>query len=410
MADDINYLEIKQFCEANTNVSKLLIDDFLIPFIGEREGWHEKIARQLLPFKSVLRKMPEDWAGWLYCQIAGHKLFKKNGIATRYKENIEILKRTRLEKEFIDLQIKNPWQFSYCRIKTNPFKDFYLMQDVLSDKSILLYSPAISSIMDKIGMEPLLWFMLIGFNGECYQTYGPIEYFKGFQPFDIIFFAKKLKPDLLFSSDVCELVDSNPVPFLMLYVAGEIPLTYNRDDMMVCCQSEYHVKDINLAEYENDFTIEEKQKVCRMALNDYNGFPHFTNCYYDRKKNRLMLSAMTQRGYDALVLALNKHGNAFPKEPDILSTMAMISAIKEVLNIEVVINPYEKRFAGKKPSPEAAKHIEKMNLFLKNMVDKINGKQEYDIESLATEAGLDFEVAKQITESVLKKFEEMPKR
>ena len=403
----LDYQRIKQICDENVSISQSFIDNFLIPFVSEREGWHEKIAKQLGPHKRVLNRMTPEWAGWLYSQIAGHKLFKKNGLAVKYASHTEILKHTDIEQEFLGFQIEHPWRFSYCKIKQNPSKDFYLMQDVLTDETFLLYSPGVSAIMKDLGMEPALWFMLLGFNGECYQTYGTIEYFKGFQPFDIFFFAKKLKPELLFFNEVPELIDANPVIFLMLWIGGEIPVTYNREDLMVCCQSEYHIKEFNLIDYENDFTIEEKQQVCKLALKGFDGFPHFCACYFVRKKNRLLLSSMTKRGYDALVLALNKHGNEFPKEPDILSTLGMIHTIKDVLNIDIDVNPYEKRFE-KKASPDGEKELAKINSFLKVFIDKVNNKLPYDIESMATDAGIDIETAKQISADLLKKIAEKP--
>jgi hypothetical protein len=405
----LNYNKIKQTCDENVNTSQSFLDAFFIPFVSEREGWHEKIARQIIPYKRVLNRMSKEWAGWLYSQLASHKLFKKNGIGLKYSSHTEILKRSESEQEYLKFQIEHPWRFSYCKIKQNPSKDFYVMQDMLTEESFLLYSPGVGAIKKDLGMEPELWCMLIGFNGECYQTYGTIQYFKGFQPFDIFFFAKKLKSELLFFNEVPDLIDINPVPFLMLWIGGEIPVTYNRDDLMVCCQSEYHVKEMELSGYASDFVIEEKQQVCKLALKGFDEFPHFCACYFVRKKNRLLLSSMTKRGYDALVLALNKHGNDFPKEPDILSTLAMIHTIKDVLNIDIVVNPYEKRFE-KKVSPGNDKELAKINSFLKVFIDKVNNKLPYDIEALATAAGIDFATAKSISEDLLKKIAEKPSK
>jgi len=112
---------------------------------------------------------------------------------------------------------------------------------------------------------------------------------------------------------------------------------------------------------------------------------------------------MTARGYDSLVSTLNKHGNDFPTTPDILCTMAMIHIAKEVLNFNIEMNPYEKHFA-KTTSPETQQELDKINVFLRSLMDKINNKKDYDIAKLALKADISLENAENIEKTVLKKF------
>ena len=111
---------------------------------------------------------------------------------------------------------------------------------------------------------------------------------------------------------------------------------------------------------------------------------------------------MTRRGYDSLIAVLNKRGNDFPLNPDILVTPAMLSAAEQVLNAKQDINPYEKHFR-KEPSPQSKKELEKINLFLKSLIDRLNRHEDYDIEKLASAAGIDVKFAEQLAESVIKK-------
>jgi len=402
-----DYQKIKQTCESNTELARVFVDEYLLYFVGAKEGLEDKFRRQIAMYKHVVSRMNKSWSNYLMSQLIAHKLFKMNGLAAKYLTHPTIQARSEAELDYLEFQIKNPWRFSYCKIIEKPAPDFYVMQDVLSQETFLLYSQGVGSIIKEAGAEPALWFMLIGFNGECFQTYSTIEYFKGFQPFDIFFFAKKLKADLLFSTDVPALIDSNPIPFLMLWIGGEIPSTYNKEHLMVCCQSEYRLKEFNTSVLENDFTIEEKQKVVRLGLKGADEFPHFCSAYFDRKKSLLMLSSMTKHGYDMLVSAFNKSGNDYPKEPDILSTLGMIHTIKDVLRINVEVNPYEKRFI-KKSSPGSDKELGKINAFLKMLIDKMNNKQPYDLDKLAKDSDIDIETARELASNLQKKISDMP--
>jgi hypothetical protein len=111
---------------------------------------------------------------------------------------------------------------------------------------------------------------------------------------------------------------------------------------------------------------------------------------------------MTSRGYDSLVSALNKRGDEFPSAPEIFATPSMLHLAKQVLNVDVDMNPYEKHFI-KKTSPKTRKELDKINIFLKHLVDRLNNNEEYDIAELAAKAGIDSENAEQIAESLIKK-------
>lgn len=276
------------------------------------------------------------------------------------------------------------------------------MKDVLSNELFLLYSPGLTKTINDLGGVSQLCFFLIGFNGECFQTYGSLAYFKGIQPFDVFFFAKQIKPDIVFQNEVQEVIESNPIPFAMLFSGAEIPVAYHKNDMVVFNKSEFHVKEIVLEKYEDDFIVEKKHPIYMLSLKRWPSFPHFAKCFFHAKKNLFIITSMTNRGYDSLILALNKQGNEFPSNPEILATPAMLHIAKQVLNVDVEMSPYEKHFA-KKTSPDNQKELDKINIFLKSLVDRLNNKLDYDIAELASKAGIDVENAERIAEHLIKK-------
>jgi len=405
-----DFAKLKAFCDSNSTISKSVIDDFLLDYASEKEGLLKKIGPQLGVFRHILaQKEAESWARMLIPQLLAYSLLKKDGVAGRLFNHSAVQKRTPEELDYLKFQIEHPWRFTFCRVSKILQRDFYEMTDVISDEKFLLYSPGITDSNEEAkGFLPL-WFLLIGFNGECYQTYGPLAYFKGIQPFDLFFFAKQLKPGIVFQNEMQSVIDSNPTPFAMLFFIGaELPVTYHKKDMVVFYKSEYHIKDFSFDKYEQDFIIEKKHPLYMLSLKRWHTLPHFAKCIFHAKKNLFIITSMTQRGYDSLIMALNKQGNEFPSNPDIFATPAMLHAVKKVLNVNVEMNPYEKHFA-KTTSPESQKELDKINVFLKYLIDRLNKKEDYDIADLAAKAGIDVSDAERIAENLINKISTMPR-
>ena len=102
--------------------------------------------------------------------------------------------------------------------------------------------------------------------------------FKGVQPFDLFYFAKLIKRDIVFTTDVQDVIDSDPVTFSMIFFEGaEIPVTFHKEDMVVINQSEYYLKDFAIEKYEKDFIIEKKHPLYMLSLKRWHWYPHFAN-------------------------------------------------------------------------------------------------------------------------------------
>ena len=404
----LDFAKIKTVCDNSSRILKSVVDEFLLYYVGENEGQIQRIISKFKQFREILNKIDEGWIRSLTSELIAFEIFKKDGQAVKLISHPLVQKRTAEELDYLKFQIEHPWRLTFCTIENYLLHDMYEMRDVISNEKFLLYSPGISDSNTETGYELPLWFLLIGFNGECYQTYGPLAYFKGIQPFDLYYFAKLIKPDMVFQNQIQDVIDSNPVSFSMLFYAGAgIPVTYHKKDMLVFNKSEFHIKDFTVEKYENDFLIEKKHPIYMLSLKRRHSAPHFAKCFFHAKKNLLIITSMTSRGYDSLISALNKQGNEFPSSPEILATPAMFSIAKKVLNVEVDMNPYEKHFL-QKPSPENQKELDKINVFVKSLVECLNNKKKYDIAKLALSAGIDLENAKNIAKHLIKKIDGLP--
>jgi hypothetical protein len=406
----LDFAKIKTACDNSSRITTSVLDEFLLYYVGENEGQIHRIVSKFKAFKEILNKINQEWIRSLTSQLIAFEIFKKGGRAAKIINNTLVQKRPKEELDYLQFQIEHPWKFVFCSIEDYQLNDMYVMKDVLSDENFLIYSPGISKTNEEAGWELPLWFLLIGFNGECYQTYGPLAYFKGVQPFDLFYFAKLIKQDIVFQTDVQDVIVSDPVTFSMIFYTGaEIPVTYHKKDMVVFNRSEYHLKDFEPEKYEKDFIIEKKHPLYMLSLKHWHSYPHFAKCYYHTQKKLFVITSMTKRGYDNLISTLNKYGNEFPANPEILATPAMLSIANKVLDVEIETSPYEKYFL-KNPLPNEQKELDKINVFVKNLVDRLNNKQKYDIATLALSAGIDLENAKNIAEHLIKRLDKIPRR
>ncbi len=341
-----DFSKIRYSCDKSSEISSRLIDEFLLQLCGEEEGLDKKFDTMLADYAHILQKMPENWSLWLKSQYIVFQLFRQNGLAAKYLNHFQMRRRSTKEQEYLQFQIEHPWRFVFCFIEETPKDCFFEMRDILTEEKFLLYSPGVAEIEKQKGPMSL-YFLLIGFNGDCWQCYGTNSYFKGIQPFDILFFAEQLKPGLRSEDELAKLIAENPLPFMMLWAGAELPLTVHKENILVIISSSLEQKELEMEKFSRDFIVAQKPTVYRFALKEWDGFPHFCQCFYDEERKILSLNAMTERGYERLRKVLNQLGYKFLEEPDLRVTPAMFSLAREVLGREIEINPYEKLFTEK---------------------------------------------------------------
>ena len=397
-----NYAKIRDLCEKNSSISASFIDEFFVYFIAAQEGLQKKVFRKLDGFQNIIRKMPDGWMGMVASQLIIHQAFKKDGLAGKYTRHVKLQQRTQEEQEYLKYQIEHPWRYSFCTLKKQLNGDFFEMSDAVTDETFLLYSPGITRTIDDLGTIPGIWLFLIGFNGACWQTFGTLAYFKGYQPFDLFFFAKQVRPEIVFHNEISEVIESDPVPFTMLFSGAELPVSFHKKDMVVFHRSDYHVDDFLPENFAEDFRIEKKHPITMLTSKRWGSYPHFAKCFHHHKKSHLILTAMTERGYTALLASLKRQQNTFPTEPDIRATPGMFFTAQNILGTSIDMSPYEKHFS-KPVSSEEKQILDKINTFARLLLERLNNREEYDLLALAEQASIDRENAESIAESILKK-------
>lgn len=270
------------------------------------------------------------------------------------------------------------------------------MKDVFTDEEFLLYSPGVKNYLESQTVR--LWFNLISFNGSCWQSFGPIGAYSSFEPDDIFFFTTEQDPDISDEQQLLKHVEDNPLPYMMLLSGGNTPLVFNKKDQLINVLAEYDMASLDTKVLTKSFITEYNRGVYRLSLKNW-GSPHFSQAYFDENKKTLVLSSMTNRGFNALVNGLNEYGFNYSDEPFIRVNLSMIITSSEILKKKIRLTEYEDLFT-KDTTPASKKNLEDHNTFIGLVLPDINEGIEPDINAAAKKAGIDLTTAKIIVKAM----------
>lgn len=389
----MNFKEIKLACQENDELITNVVDKFLIYYAAAHNKLEVEMEREFDAYNHVTLTYQEEWIKRSKAQFLAHRIFKKGGLIKGFLKHPALNSLTVTERRFLEFQSENPWRFSFSIIKKRQAANFFLMEDVFSNEEFLLFSPSVEFIQKE--QPVILWFNLITYNGSCWQTYGFVSHFKSFEPDDIFFFATELNPKISDETDLLEHIEQDPVPYMLLYTGSEIPMIFNQQDQLVNVIAEYELASLNTKNLTKSFKSEYHNGVYCMSLKNWAKPPHFAQVFFDENKGSIMLSAMTDRGFDALVTALNGFGYDFSEDPFIRVNISMLNVASEILKKKIRLVEYEDLFS-KKTSESDHKNLEKINLLLRSVLPDINANREIDIEQLADAAGVDIKIARKL--------------
>lgn len=395
----IDYQKIKKICHQNSEISARVVDEFLLYYAAKQDKLEVVVNKELTKYKHIIQNEDPAWVNGLKAQYIGHGIFKKDGLIGKYLNHSALKYLGREERSYLEQQADTPWRFSFSVIVNEPGDDFFEMEDAFSEESFLLYSPGITRFL-KEG-DRLLWFNLIGFNGHCWQTYGPINGYRSFEPDDLYFFSTEISPSIKDETDIVNHIERYPIPYTMLLTGSEIPMIFNRNDQTVFNQAEYAAGTLGEIEAGNHFKVEHTDLVWKYSLKRWDEFPHFARFYHDRKKQKLFLASMTDRGFLKLSEALITMGIDITEYPDTRLSPSMLSTAQKILKKKIVLDPYEDLFTGD-TSPEAQGELDKINSAIELILPDINSGKEPNLLRIARDTGADIGALNQIVAQMRK--------
>lgn len=158
---------------------------------------------------------------------------------------------------------------------------------------------------------------------------------------------------------------------MMLLSGANFPITVHKQDQMVQACAEYSVDKVDTVALKKSFTSEFSNGVYRLTLKKWGEHPHFAQIYYDENKKIVLLSASTDRGFLALVSAINQFGYQFSEEPDIRVNMSMLITSEKILKKKIRLNEYDNLFHIES-SPKDKEMLDNLNVFMSLILPDIN--------------------------------------
>jgi hypothetical protein len=401
-----DYTQLRAICQNDSRISKTVIDENLLYYASARDRVDQDFDRKISRFSHAVKEMPSNWIGLIKAQFIGHQIFKAGGLIGKYLNHSAIKALKSEEGNYLKKMGDHTWRFSFGEIAANPAPDFYEMADVFSGDTYILHSPSMSQTLREHSV--LLWFNLIGNNGSCWQTFGPVIAHKSFSPDDIYFYATEINPAIDSETDLIADIERNPVQYMMLAAGSNYPLIKTRGHELVQVHGEGQSGDIDVQALKNEFTVEYAESVFRLKHAVWSEPPYSSEAYYNEESHAVCLTGLSDEGYHEMSLVLKKYGLEVPPDPDIRIHLTILILIEKLFKKRPVLDPYSRLFATKK-SPKSEGMLKKLNQFIALALPYINSGKDPDVDALAKTAGVDPETARDFLKIALEKIKEMRK-
>jgi hypothetical protein len=393
---------IKEHCEKNKILSRKVVDEFIIHYAADKARLVPEMEASIRKYKNAAREMQQANLSFLKSEYIAHRVFKKDGLIHKFLNHSALQGLPKEQMVYLRFNSENPWRFSFAEVSSNPEDSFFKMEDVMTGEAYLLYSPG---LQDTLKMsQTRLWFNLIAFNGQCWQTFGLIIPFKAFTADDIFFFATELNPKITDEEMLMDEVEKNPFPFFMLICGASLPIISSRGYETLLIQSSDSIPGLPTERLKTSFDVAWNNNVYRLSLKKFAEIPHYAQAYYNENTRELLRTSMTAYGFKMLTRALLKNGMDLPAQPDVSVSLAMLNTTKKILNRKIQLNPYESYFSVKEEESEEMKNI---NAFLRLALPFYNAGIEFDINDLANKAGIDPLMAADLWKQVKKSTDEL---
>jgi hypothetical protein len=227
---------------------------------------------------------------------------------------------------------------------------------------------------------------LLFFNGECYQTYGVINFFKGYTVNDFRYFAENTNHHFRKDGDLSDSIFHNPVPFMLLCRFSEIPLGGDNEGLIEYCHHSTTVEEFNPEEYYSILEFQEEDGVLRGTPKTEKNPGKIVSLYYEQKRKTLHVFTNSYNRYLTILKTINKK-IAFPKEPSLRITPLMRIAVEKILGIKPYILKLTQIFE-ERLEPEVEHKLSTLNAAIADMIEKHAHGEACSLEELQKTHGL----------------------
>ncbi|MBP7168070.1 MAG: hypothetical protein KBB64_10425 [Bacteroidia bacterium] len=380
-----------------------LIDEHILHHANDQYSLASKFDTSLLPFKHLLNLLGVENINRMRAEYIAHRIFRKDGYIHSILKHSAIKKLPPKMIEHLTAMSSRPWKYIFAEIKQDFGCDFFQIEDAFTGESYWLYSPGMTAT--KSEHNPKLWFFLIGDNGECWETYGLIQFFVSFDADDVFFYLTELNSSISNEEELLAAVDNNPTEVFVLAAYSTTPITIHQSFELRYCSSEDYTEESTILNAINQIpkSLEQKEKnnIIQLTDHSYAGFPHFAKIYLDTKLKKIFRIACTETGFQALNRISKELGLDLDIDPMLNVGFSMYVIAETILKRKIIVDPYEHLFDKEKDAHKENK-LQKENDFIQEILPYINNGQTPDISTIAASLGINIESANSIYKTLLK--------
>jgi len=196
--------------------------------------------------------------------------------------------------DFLKTAVEEPWYMTAFELLAEEGEQLIRFVDYDDDRQYIVHSPGLRQMFSQ-GRR--VCYALLFYNGECFQTYGPLYYLEWAQPMDLQYFAERVDPQLYRREGLMEVMTANPLPWAALYPYARYPRMHHRQHVMEVCDAEVPLRHLPEEKLPPQAEIRRHGHVLRAALDPEDSF-YGPRVIWDGKKGRLLVQAMTAAGYE----------------------------------------------------------------------------------------------------------------
>jgi len=372
-------------------LSKRLIDNFLVPYAAPRENLEKEMVKKLKPVLRMVHAWSEQIMSLAMGEYITFQLFREGGLIKKYLNHSAIKSLMQADQDFLSDASSKPWGFSFIRVVENPVEDIFMVQDILTLEEYVLHSPSIQKVSEMEKQH--VWLIFRGFNGKCWTCYGLNICLPGIDIDDLYFYATEMDPEISTSEEIRDHVHKNPFHWLILLEISQKPVVVFKDKPLRLISAEDEI-EFNLNEKSfGQFEIQEEDGVYQLALKTDGRDYYKGTAYFDQETGELYRFAIGNDAFDKLTQELITAGMDIPKEYTVSISPITHLFVEDALDRTIDFHPYRNMFLA---SEIAQKKIDQMNDFLSMAIPIFNAGSTPDLEDLADEAGIDLKLAQEL--------------
>jgi hypothetical protein len=342
MTTKTDFASIEKHCKQNSMLSEEVLDAYLLYYASEKENLDKFFDQQIAKYKRITSGWEKAVINIFKTQFILSQVLKKNGYLKKFMTHSAIKNLPEYQKDFLSKQLLTPWRHCFSWILRNPHPNFFEMVDSFTGEEYLLYSPSMQNSFYEDNSS--LWFNLISFNGQCYQSFGIMVPSKAINTDDIWFLATALDDKLSTDEEIIDYVNDHPIPFYLIYNLSNLPIINARGNEMRHYYSEDILEDLPEKETKSLLKLEEKNGIVKISNTKYAGFPHFAAAYHHRNNKTLTRCAFTETGFEALSVELIQWGIPLDLMADISASIPFAELCKKIVRQPLDLNGYANLF------------------------------------------------------------------